>query len=618
MFMQLLLVTSPRSTKGSVSRRILLFSLVPLSILLFLAVLLFSRSAFPQNNPLAVVEDISVEGADQLTLRNRNITWKLFNATAEPVVLQSINVSWPDSYGDLEQIKLAGSIYKGSHPAPSTSIGSNQLLREQNRTIRPGKSNNLRFEFSERHSGATQDDVSITATFNDGSVVTFGNNVPEPPVPEPTLCMVSGAQDLIIGDRYVKWELFNGGAEPVVLEKASFMWPSEYGDLTEIKLAGRIYRGLMPPPFGEVMGGWGGREINRTIKPGKTLRLEAKFAERYKDALQENFNISASFSGDCGVVFGDGGEPPIEDTTPPMITLLGDNPLEITIGDTYTDPGVAAMDDVDGDLSDKVLVGGDVVDNSTIGIYFITYDVMDSTGNAANQITREVRVEENSDIDTTPPVITLLEDNPLEVPFGEEFVDPGATAIDEVDGDLTDSIMAGGDFVDESIPGDYNITYDVADAAGNEAIQVMRTVVISAAQESAVPNGVVSSVPIEDESQPIDGSYQGILANPIEGLALYLLVSETENVNDFQVVANNSVTDGDRSAAVGETFFGFDVTPDLPIVVVLESNLNIGEIVACSKELGTCKYVVYDKPSENIYEFDAHRLFFYAFLVEED
>ena len=37
--------------------------------------------------------------------------------------------------------------------------------------------------------------------------------------------------------------------------------------------------------------------------------------------------------------------------------------------------------------------------------------------------------------DTTPPVITLLGDNPAVVGVGEEYVDAGATAFDDVDGD---------------------------------------------------------------------------------------------------------------------------------------------------------------------------------------
>ncbi len=40
-------------------------------------------------------------------------------------------------------------------------------------------------------------------------------------------------------------------------------------------------------------------------------------------------------------------------------------------------------------------------------------------------------------VDTTPPVITLVGANPFTVNQGGTYTDPGATATDNVDGDLT-------------------------------------------------------------------------------------------------------------------------------------------------------------------------------------
>lgn len=80
------------------------------------------------------------------------------------------------------------------------------------------------------------------------------------------------------------------------------------------------------------------------------------------------------------------------DTTPPVITLLGANPLTLTEGDTYTDPGATASDDVDGDISGDISDDG-VVDMDTPGTYTVTYTVYDSAGNPATQETRTVIVE---------------------------------------------------------------------------------------------------------------------------------------------------------------------------------------------------------------------------------
>jgi len=80
---------------------------------------------------------------------------------------------------------------------------------------------------------------------------------------------------------------------------------------------------------------------------------------------------------------------------------------------------------------------------------------------------------------TTPvnhaPVITLVGANPAEVNVGEVFVDPGATANDNEDGNITANIIASST-VNTTIPGTYTITYNVKDSQGLAAIEVTRTV----------------------------------------------------------------------------------------------------------------------------------------------
>ncbi|WP_044397566.1 immunoglobulin-like domain-containing protein [Lacinutrix sp. Hel_I_90] len=82
----------------------------------------------------------------------------------------------------------------------------------------------------------------------------------------------------------------------------------------------------------------------------------------------------------------------ILDSEIPLITLIGDATINLTLGDTFTDPGATAFDEVDGDLTADIIVGGDVVDTSVEGTYVITYDVTDAQGNEAIQVTRTVNV----------------------------------------------------------------------------------------------------------------------------------------------------------------------------------------------------------------------------------
>ncbi|MBB6636910.1 DUF4185 domain-containing protein [Cohnella thailandensis] len=78
-------------------------------------------------------------------------------------------------------------------------------------------------------------------------------------------------------------------------------------------------------------------------------------------------------------------------------------------------------------------------------------------------------------IDSVPPVISLKGDASVEIPLGGTFEDPGATATDNLDGDISRKITVEGS-VDTSLVGTYTIIYHAADTEGNAATQVKRTV----------------------------------------------------------------------------------------------------------------------------------------------
>jgi len=106
--------------------------------------------------------------------------------------------------------------------------------------------------------------------------------------------------------------------------------------------------------------------------------------------------------------------------------------------------------------------------------------------------------------DTTPPRITLVGPNPLLLTTASaEVPEPGFAAVDNFDGDLTQSVVRNAASVSTSIPGNYEITYDVTDAVGNQTVTVTRKVIVSSDPVSIysgaafVPYGVAVS---EDES----------------------------------------------------------------------------------------------------------------------
>ncbi len=77
--------------------------------------------------------------------------------------------------------------------------------------------------------------------------------------------------------------------------------------------------------------------------------------------------------------------------------------------------------------------------------------------------------------DITPPVITMRGTSPITIQMNSTYTDAGATASDNVDGNITSSIVTVST-VNTAVAGTYHVTYDVSDAASNHAIQVIRTV----------------------------------------------------------------------------------------------------------------------------------------------
>ena len=60
-------------------------------------------------------------------------------------------------------------------------------------------------------------------------------------------------------------------------------------------------------------------------------------------------------------------------------------------GDTYTELGATATDAEDGDLTASIVITGNV-NADVVGTYTVRYNVTDSAGNAAAEVTRTVRV----------------------------------------------------------------------------------------------------------------------------------------------------------------------------------------------------------------------------------
>lgn len=178
----------------------------------------------------------------------------------------------------------------------------------------------------------------------------------------------------------------------------------------------------------------------------------------------------------------------VVDTQPPVITLTPDPPEGPPANTPYQEAGYTATDNYDGDITHRV------IRTETDGL--VTYTVLDSSGNPC-YAQREIPI-----VDTQPPVITLSGDADLTVSVAQGYDEPGYTAQDNLDGDLTQSVAVEGS-VDRFTPGTYDITYTVSDSRGNTASAVRHvTVAAQAPVPTVTPKGKVIYLTFDDGPGP--------------------------------------------------------------------------------------------------------------------
>ncbi len=174
----------------------------------------------------------------------------------------------------------------------------------------------------------------------------------------------------------------------------------------------------------------------------------------------------------------------VEDTVPPEIKLTINADHYTLPGHPYEEEGYTASDNVDGDLTDKVT--HEEKDGTVI------YKVSDNSGNETT-VTRTIVYD-----DPVPPVLALKGDSEITIQAGSDYTDPGYTAEDNVDGDLTDKVSVDGS-VNTYSAGTYSLTYKVQDNYGNEAA-VTRTVTVEPIRQADTvnPSGKIVYLTFDD------------------------------------------------------------------------------------------------------------------------
>ncbi|MFT5628579.1 MAG: hypothetical protein ACI92X_001832 [Dokdonia sp.] len=228
----------------------------------------------------------------------------------------------------------------------------------------------------------------------------------------------------------------------------------------------------------------------------------------------------------------------------PVISLNGASTVNLSPGDAYNELGATATDNVDGNISGSIIIGGDTVNTNVLGSYVVTYNVSDAAGNNAVEVIRAVIVS-----DTAAPVISLVGAATINLNVGDTYNELGATATDNFDGNLTSSIAVTG-VINTSSAGTYVVNYNVSDASGNSATQVIRTVIVT---EDTTPP-VISLIGASAINLNVGDTYneQGATAtdNQDGNLTSSIVIAGTVNTNSAGTyLVNYNVSDAAGNAA---------------------------------------------------------------------
>lgn len=138
--------------------------------------------------------------------------------------------------------------------------------------------------------------------------------------------------------------------------------------------------------------------------------------------------------------------------------LIGKETITLEVGDKYQDKGIDAKYKK---LSVKNIKTKGKVNTKKIGSYQITYNVKYKMLN--KKLTRKIKV-----VDTTKPEIKLNGDT-VNIVVGSTYTDPGYSAIDNYDGNISEKVKVTNN-IDKNTIGTYEVKYQVADSSKNEAV----------------------------------------------------------------------------------------------------------------------------------------------------
>ncbi len=186
-----------------------------------------------------------------------------------------------------------------------------------------------------------------------------------------------------------------------------------------------------------------------------------------------------------------------------------------------------------------------------LGNYEKTKELLEPLGSPWRNDPKVVAMLKKSSKDRSAPVISLTGDNPLVLNAGvDTYVEPGATARDNEDGDMTNQMKLSGT-VNASVVDTFTITYSVKDRANNVTSETRTVIVIDTIVPTITMNGgttinVLQGKPYRELGAVAKDNCDGVISSHIE-------TSGTVDVNTPGIyVVTYSVQDKAENSAIAE------------------------------------------------------------------
>jgi hypothetical protein len=234
----------------------------------------------------------------------------------------------------------------------------------------------------------------------------------------------------------------------------------------------------------------------------------------------------------------------LKDTIAPIIILSGRTNDSTNVFTSYKEPGFKAIDNLDGDITNKVIFNNNV-DTSRLGIYTIEYQVKD-TDNNEYSTTRSVLI-----FDSLAPQLILMGNDTVYLQVFNQFIDSGVVAIDNYDSAV--AVITTGN-VDTTKLGTYRLTYCATDSFGNESKCIYRDVIVidtiaPSIQLVGLPSQTINKLDFYiDSGYTVSDNYYDSNQIKVDTIGTFIN-SQQEGVYDLIYVATDPSNNQSKSTA---------------------------------------------------------------------